>query len=181
MAQWTFDAAHTGISFTARHMMVTTVRGSFNTFSGTLDFDPANPGAAQVEANIEVASIATGVEDRDNHLRSGDFFDVENFPTMTFKSTSVDVKNDTVATVTGDLTIRGVTKPVTLDVEYLGLQQNPFTSTETIGFEASTKINREDFGLTWNQPLASGGVLVSKEIKIALDVQAVPAAQPETA
>lgn len=181
MAQWQLDPAHTGISFNVRHMMVTTVRGAFNSFNGTLDFDPANPGAGAVNVTIDVASVNTGVEDRDNHLRSADFFDAENFTTITFNSTSVDMKDETSGTVTGDLTIRDITKSITLDVQYLGLQKNPFTGTETIGFEATAKINREDFGLTWNQTLETGGVLVGKDIKIALDAQAVPAAQPENA
>ena len=181
MAKWVLDTEHTQIGFTARHMMITTVRGHFTEFEGTIEFDPANPGATSVETTIQMGSVSSGVADRDNHLRSADFFNVEEFPTMTFKSTGVAVKGEDVATLTGDLTIRDVTKPVTLEVTYLGESANPFTQVKTVGFEANTTINREDFNLTWNQPLASGGVLVSKEIKIQLDVQAIPVEQPETA
>jgi len=181
MATWNLDTAHTRIGFSARHMMITTVRGNFNDFEGTINFDAANPGATTVEATIKMDSISSGVADRDNHLRSADFFDVENYPTMTFKSTDVEVQGENVAKMTGELTIRDVTKPVSLEVTFLGESPNPFTQIPTVGFAATTTINREDFNLTWNQPLANGGVLVSKEIKIELDVQAVPVAQPENA
>lgn len=174
MTQWTFDPAHSNADFSVRHMMITTVRGGFKEVSGTLDFDPANPSAASVEATIRTASIWTGVADRDAHLRSADFFDAENHPEIKFKSSSVDAQSDTRARVTGDLTIRGVTRQVVLDVELLGQSANPFTGTTTLGFTASTAINREDFGLTWNQALETGGVLVGRDVKITLDVEAVP-------
>lgn len=177
MSAWVIDRTHSKIGFSVRHMMVTTVHGSFDEFDAKLQYDPKNPAAASVEATIKATSINTGTGDRDNHLRSADFFDADNFPAITFKSTKVDVKGDT-ARVTGDLTVRGVTRPVTLDVEFLGQQPNPFTGQPTLGFEARTKINREDFGLTWNQALETGGVLVGKEIKILLDIQAVPVAEP---
>ena len=172
MAQWTFDPAHSSTNFTARHMMVTNVRGSLGAISGTINFDPENPGASSVDASIDVAGINTGVEDRDNHLRSADFFEVEKYPNITFKSTSVEVTGDDSAKVTGDLTIRDVTKPVVLDVEFLGQGGSPFGDTRA-GFEATAKIDREAFGLTWNQALEAGGVLVGKDIKINLDIQAV--------
>lgn len=181
MATWTFDPTHANADFSVRHMMITTVRGGFKEVSGTLEFDPENPGLSSVEATINTNSIWTGVADRDGHLRSPDFLDVENHPTITFKSTNVNTKSDTEAEVTGDLTIRGVTKPVTMQVQLLGRTKNPFTGVETVGFTGTTKINREDFGLTWNQALETGGVLVGKEINITLDVEVVPAEQPETA
>ncbi len=179
MATWNLDPAHTQIGFSAKHMMVTTVRGNFHEFDGSVNFDPANPADGSVEVTVKVNSIDTGAADRDNHLRSADFFDVENYPHMTFRSTQVEVTGENTGRITGDLTIRDVTRPVVLDVEFLGEGESPFGDYRA-GFEATTSINREDFGLTWNQPLANGGVLVSKEIKISLDVQAVRAtdAQP---
>lgn len=180
MAQWKLDQAHTQANFNVRHMMVTTVRGSLGAVSGTITFDPDTPAISAVEATIDVAGISTGVEDRDNHLRSGDFFDVENYPHIVFKSTDVEVLNNGEANITGDLTIRDVTKPVTLKVEYLGSGNSPFGDTRA-GFEATTSINREDFGLTWNQALESGGVLVGKDVKISLDVQAILVTKEETA
>jgi polyisoprenoid-binding protein YceI len=173
MAKWNFDPAHTSASFAARHMMVTTVRGQFKNITGTLDFDPDKPEATSVEVVIDTASMSsTGNEDRDNHLRSPDFLDIEKYPTIRFKSTGVEVKSDTRATLKGDLTIRDVTRPVAIEVEHLGQGQTPFGTT-VAGFEGTTRINREDFGLTWNMALESGGWLVGKEIKIALDGEAV--------
>ena len=128
---------------------------------------------------IDTTTVSTGVEDRDNHLRSADFLDVANFPTMTFKSTKIDVTSDDEARITGDLTIRGVTHPVTLAVEYLGALNSPFGD-KRAGFAATTKINREDWGLTWNVAVEAGGVLVSKDIKISIDVEAVLQTETET-
>ena len=176
MAQWKFDKSHTSIEFVARHMMITNVRGSFGEFDGILDFDPAHPENAAVDVTIQAASLNTGVADRDNHLRSADFLDVANHPTITFRSTSVEAMDETRVRLNGDLTVRGVTKPVKLDVEYLGQTNSPFGDVRA-GFEASTKINREDFGLTWNVALEAGGVLVGKEIKIELAVQAIRVAE----
>lgn len=172
MAQWTFDAAHSSVGFTVRHMMVTNVRGSLGAVSGSLNFDPENLAASSVEASIDVAGINTGVEDRDNHLHSADFFEVETYPNITFKSTNVELSGDDSAKITGDLTIRDVTKSVILDVEFIGQTTSPYGDTRA-GFEATTKIDREAFGLTWNQALEAGGVLVGKDIKISLDIQAV--------
>lgn len=172
MAQWNIDTTHSSADFTVRHMMVTNVRGSFSNIDGVINFDPANPATSSVDVTIDVNSINTGVEDRDNHLRSADFFDIATYPSITFKSTNVDITGDDSAKVTGDLTIRDVTKSVVLDVEFLGQGGSPFGDTRA-GFEASTKIDREAFGLTWNQALEAGGVLVGKDIKINLDVQGV--------
>lgn len=172
MATWKLDSAHTSAAFSARHMMVTTVRGTLGTITGELEFDPANPAAAKVEATIDAKGLNSGVPDRDNHLRSADFLDVENYPTITFKSTRVEVTGENTGKVHGDLTIRGVTRPVVLDVEYHGQSPSPFGDTRA-GFTATTKINREDWGLTWNVALETGGVLVGKEVKIDLDVEAV--------
>lgn len=174
MALWNIDTAHAQANFAARHMMITTVRGSFNKITGTINFDPANPSAASVEAVIETASMgSTGNDQRDGHLKSPDFLDIENFPTITFKSTKVESSADaSTAKITGDLTIKGVTKSVVLDSEFLGQGKSPFGTT-VAGFNGKTKINREDFGLTWNMALETGGWLVAKDITIELDLEAV--------
>jgi polyisoprenoid-binding protein YceI len=177
MVTWTFDPAHTAAEFTARHMMVTTVRGKITGVSGTLEFDPAHPEKGSVEVTLDAASIYTGVGQRDDHLRSPDFLDVANYPHITFKSTKVEVTGKNTGKVTGDLTIRGVTRPVVLDVEFLGTETDPWQKSTRVGFEATAKINREDWGLTWNVALESGGVLVSKEVKLAISVEAIQAQQ----
>lgn len=172
MSTWNLDIAHTSAEFAVKHMMFATVRGSFSGISGTVEFDPDNPAAASVEAIIPAASVNTGTPDRDNHLRSADFFDVANHPNITFKSTKVVARDANHAQVTGDLTMRGVTRAVVLDVEFLGTGKNPW-GMQIAGFVATTTINREDFGLTWNQVLETGGVLVGKDIKIELNAQAI--------
>jgi polyisoprenoid-binding protein YceI len=172
MANWKLDSAHSRANFSARHMMVTTVRGGFDKVSGVLEFDPENPENSYVDAEIEAASLFSGSADRDNHLRSADFLDVVNYPTITFKSTHVKVTDEDSADVTGDLTIRGVTRPVTLKVNFLGLTKDPWGG-ERAGFEATTKINREDWGLTWNMALETGGLLVSKDLKLEIDAQVI--------
>lgn len=171
MSTWKIDAGHTTAGFSVKHMMFTTVRGKFSEVEGTITFDPANPSAASVDASVKVASVFTGVADRDNHLKSPDFFDAANHPDITFKSTSVKAASAEKATVVGNLTIRGVTKEVTLEVEFLGSGKNPWGAT-VAGFNATTTINREDFGLTWNQALEAGGILVGRDVKLELDVQA---------
>lgn len=160
-------------------MMVTTVRGGFDKVSGTVVFDPQNPQTSSVEATIDVSSINTGVADRDAHLKSADFLDVENYPTIIFKSTDVKVTGDNTGDVTGDLTIRGVTRPVTLKVEFLGEASG--MGSDRAGFEATTKINREDFGLVWNVALETGGVLVGKEITLNIDAETIKVPEGEAA
>lgn len=181
MATWQFDPTHTQAGFSARHMMITTVRGRFDAApTGVLVFDPENPASASVEASIDVASINTNMTDRDNHLKSPDFLDVATYPTITFKSTAVAMIDETRANVTGDLTICGVTRPVVLATEFIGSVNSPMGD-ERAGFVASTKINREDFGLTWNMALEAGGWLVGKEITITLDVEAIRVVETESA
>lgn len=170
---WTIDGAHSVAEFSVRHMMISTVRGSFSNFTGEIHLDPDHPEEGHVEAQIDVSSISTGEDKRDDHLRSGDFFEVEKYPHITFKSTSVKVKSDTKFLVTGDLTIRDVTKPVDLEVEYLGRMPKDLYGKDRVAFEATTTVNREEFGLTWNQALETGGVLVGNDIKISLDIAAV--------
>lgn len=177
MALWTLDSTHSNANFSVRHMMVTTVRGQFKSgVTGTIDFDPANIAAAKVDATIQAGSIETGVADRDAHLSSPDFLDAANFPVITFKSTKVSPTGASTADITGDLTIRGVTREVVIKAEFIGVSKSVFDGKDRAGFEGSTVINREDFGLTWNVALEAGGVLVGKDLKISLDVEAVPAA-----
>ncbi|MBZ0294072.1 MAG: YceI family protein [Anaerolineae bacterium] len=173
MSQWKIDPTHSAAGFSARHMMITTVRGEFKNVEGTVNFDPEHPENASVEAVIHTDQMSsTGVVDRDNHLRSEDFLNVEKYPTMTFKSTKVEVTGENTAKITGDLTIRDVTGPVTINAEFLGQGSSPFGDTRA-GFAGTTTINREEFGLTWNVALESGGWLVGKDIKITLDVEAI--------
>ena len=174
------DAAQTSIGFTVRHLGVSNVRGKFNQLDGEIYFDEANINRSSIRVTVYASSIDTENEKRDNHLRSADFFDAATYPTITFKSTGVQVVDDNNVKLTGDLTMHGVTKPVTLDVEYLGQGNSPFGDVRA-GFEASTKINREDFGLGWNVALEAGGVLVGKEIKIQLAVEAVKVVETATA
>ena len=172
------DNAHTQIQFAVRHMMISKVRGEFSKFSGSIDLDVDHPERTAVEVDVELASINTRDAQRDGHLRSADFFDVENNPTMRFKSTAVQVLDKSHAKLTGDLTIRGVTKPVTLDVEYVGSAKSPWGTTN-YGFSAKTKINREDFGLVWNVALESGGWLVGKDVEIEIETELVQVAEQQ--
>ena len=172
---WTIDPTHTRLGFVARHAMVTKVRGSFTEFEGSLTLDGANPSASSISLTAQLASVDTGTADRDAHLRSADFFDVENNPTMTFASTSVKQTDDDEFILVGDLTIKGVTRPVEVEVELDGIVTDPFGNTRA-GFEGEAEISRKDFGLTWNVPLDAGGVLVSDKIKIQLDVSATKSA-----
>ena len=171
---YTIDTSHSRLGFVARHAMVTKVRGQFGAFEGTARIDEANPSASKVDLTIQVASVDTGSADRDGHLKSGDFFDVETYPTIRFVST--DVKRDgSDWAVTGDLTIKDVTKSVTIDFEETGSAQDPFGNVR-VGFEGETTINRKDWGLTWNAALETGGVLVSEKIKLEFDVSAIKSA-----
>lgn len=168
---YAIDPAHSTIGFVARHAMVTKTRGKLDEFEGTITV-AENIADSKAEATIKAASINTGNEDRDAHVRGDDFFSVEQYPELTFSATSFDVDETGNGTVTGDLTIKGTTKPVTLNVEAEGLAEDPFGNTR-FGFEAATKINRTDFGIDFNAPLKTGGVLVSEEIKIELEISAI--------
>jgi polyisoprenoid-binding protein YceI len=168
---WVIDPTHTGIAFSARHAMVAKVRGHFNDYTGSFTIDGANLADSRAEITIQTASIDTKTADRDAHLKSADFLDVENFPTITFVSTAVAQKGEDEVVVTGDLTIHGVTKSVDVTYTFVGLSTDPFGN-DKIGFEGSTKISRKEFGLTWNAALETGGVLVSDEVKLNLDIEA---------
>ena len=173
---WQIDAAHSEIQFSVRHMMISTVRGRFNQFTGTVEADEQNPTLATVDVQIDTSSIVTGDVKRDGHLRSPDFFDAEQYPYLTFKSTRVEQLDDTHGKLYGELTIRDVSKPVVLDFEYAGQAKSPW-GTISAGFNAQTKISRKDWGLNWNVALETGGWLVSDEIKIAIELELVQ--QPE--
>lgn len=177
---WKIDPAHTNVEFSVRHLMITTVKGRFTDVSGTVKIDDADPARSEVDVTINAASIDTREQQRDTHLRSADFFDVEKYPTITFRSTRVEPGQDGRLKVVGDLTIRGVTKSVTLDVAPEGRAKDPWGG-ERAGFSASTRINRSDFGLTWNQALETGGVMVGDRIDIAIDVEAVRQAATQVA
>ncbi len=165
------DADHTNVGFKIRHLF-SNVSGNFTEFEGTVDYDPKNPSAWKTSAVIHAASINTNVAGRDKHLRSSDFFDVEKYPAIMFKSTGVENATETSTKLKGDLTIHGVTKPVMLDLQIHGVGKDPWGNTRA-GFTATTKINRKDFGLTWNKTLETGGVLVGDDVDITLEVEAV--------
>ncbi|MCB0076893.1 MAG: YceI family protein [Anaerolineales bacterium] len=167
---WKVDVPHSNVEFTARHMMITKVRGSFRDFDGDVTIDENDFTASTLEGTVQVASIDTGNEDRDAHLRSADFFDVDTYPTMRFVATNIMREDEDEYEVEGELTIKDVTQAVRWEVEALGHRTDPYGN-EKWGFSAETKIDRRDFGLTWNVPLDGGGVLVGNTIEIELSVQ----------
>jgi polyisoprenoid-binding protein YceI len=169
---WILDPLHTHIGFSAKHMMVSTVRGQFKQYSGTLTLDKDDFTRTSVEGEIEVASIDTANADRDTHLRNNDFFDAPNHPKITYKSSRIERKDDDTYLVYGDLTIRGITKEVVLEAEYNGIAKNPYGQTIT-GVSAKGTINRKDFGVSFNALLETGGVAVSEKIKIEIEAEAV--------
>jgi polyisoprenoid-binding protein YceI len=168
---WDLDVAHTRLGFSAKHAMVTTVRGAFEQFEGSVTLDGEDPAASSAQVTIQAASFASGNEQRDGHVRGADFLDVENHPTLTFRSTQVRRDGDDFVLV-GDLTVRGTSRPVEITVELEGVEKDPWGN-QRIGFTGETTISRKDFGLTWNVPLDGGGILVSDKVKITLDVSAV--------
>ena len=168
------DPAHSRLGFVARHAMVTKVRGQFTDFEGQLTIDADDPSKSSAEVTIQAASVATGNVDRDNHLRTNDFFDVPTYPTWTFKSTKAEQVGEDTYRLTGDLTVKDVTKPVSLDFEFTGAAKDPWGNTR-LGFEGRAVINRKDWGVAFNVALEAGGVLVSEKITIEIDVAAVKA------
>lgn len=171
---WNIDSAHSGIHFSVRHMVFAKVRGRFADWKGTVKIDPANVGSASAEVEINAASIDTNTADRDTHLRSADFLNVEKFPTIRFKSTRVEGAGSERFKLVGDLTIRGVTREVVLEAEFGGKAKDPWGN-DRVAFTGTTSLKRADFGLTWNQALEAGGVLVGDRIDIEVEVQAVAA------
>jgi polyisoprenoid-binding protein YceI len=180
MRRWNIDPAHSAAQFTVRHLVISRVRGTFERWQGAINFDPSQPEASKVSVRIEAASIDTHEPNRDQHLRSAEFFDVEKYPAITFESRQIDRRGKDRYRVLGDLTMHGVTRPVELDAEYLGAGKDPWGN-ERVGFFAKTAVNRKEFGLNWNQLLEGGGVVVSDQVEISLDVQAIGAKAIEQA
>lgn len=171
---WNVDPSHTTVEFAVRHLMIATVKGYFNSVSGKIEADPADLTTAVIEGTIDAASIDTRDEQRDAHLRSADFFEVEKYPHLTLKSTMIERVGDNTYKMHADLTMRGKTLPTVWDLTFEGEMTDPFGN-HKIGLSATTKINRKDWGLMWNAPLETGGVLVSDEVRIAIDTQAIKA------
>jgi polyisoprenoid-binding protein YceI len=179
MAKWSFDTSHSSIGFSVRHLMISKVRGHFDKWEGSFDYDEADPTQSKLTVRIDAASIDTRDEKRDAHLRSPDFFDVEKFPALTFESTRIERDGDDYV-VHGNLTIRDVTRAVQLNVEGLGRTKDPWGG-ERVGFSASNSINRKDFGLHWNVALETGGVLVGEKIDINIEIEALRVAEQQVA
>ena len=169
---YTLDPAHSRLGFVARHAMVTKVRGAFNEFEGSATIDGTDPSASSVRITIQAASIDTRNEQRDQHLRTNDFLDLENHPTITFVSSAIEHEGGNDFRVTGDLTIRGVTKSITIPLEYEGSATDPFGNAR-IGFEGSVAINRKDWGVNWNAALEAGGMLVSEKVTLEFEISAI--------
>jgi len=178
--KWQVDGAHSAVNFTVRHMVISKVRGRFTRWNATLALDSADLASSSVDVEIDVASIETGVADRDTHLRSPDFLDAAKHPTLCYKSRHVELASKDRLRVVGDLTIRGTTREVVLDVEYGGQGKDPWGN-QRIGFTATASLNRKDFGLTWNQALETGGVLVADRVDIEIELQAVRQAAEKAA
>ncbi|WP_462411827.1 YceI family protein [Neobacillus sp. Marseille-QA0830] len=172
--KWVLDPAHSSVDFSVRHMMIANVKGSFNSFNAVIEADPTDLTTASIEFTIETSSVDTRNADRDAHLVSADFFDVENYPTMTFKAANIEKTDEGEYKVTGDLTLRGVTKQETFAVTFEGQGKDPWGN-EKAGFSANGSLNRSDYGLVWNAALETGGVLVGDKIKVNLQIQAAKA------
>ncbi|MEU5662348.1 YceI family protein [Streptomyces longwoodensis] len=172
---YTIDPAHSTIGFVARHAMVTNVKGKFTDFTGALHLDGTDPARSTATLDVRMDSIDTGSADRDGHLKSADFFKIEEFPTMSFRSTGAEALGGDDYRITGELSLLGVTKPLTIDLEFNGAAKDPFGN-ERVGFEGKAEILRSDWGLTWNAALETGGVLVSDKIKLTFDISAIRAA-----
>ncbi|WP_328902574.1 YceI family protein [Streptomyces sp. NBC_00441] len=172
---YAIDPAHSSIGFTVRHAMVTNVRGSFAEHEGSLKLDGSDPANSTASIDVKIASVDTGIKDRDGHLASGDFFDAEKFPLMTFRSTSAEQLGGDKYRVTGDLTIKDVTRPLAIDLEFNGSATDVYGN-ERVGFEGGAEILRSDWGLTWNAALETGGVMVSDKVKLNFDISAIKAA-----
>jgi len=172
MATWTIDTTHTEIGFKIKHLVISTVSGKFTSFEGKLDGEPEDLTKARISFSANIDSITTGNEQRDGHLKSADFFDAANHPKLMFTSTAIEHKNGSDYKVIGDLTIRGTTKPITLNVDFGDIQNNLYGQT-VAGFEITGKINRQEYGLTWSAVTEAGGIVVSDDVKLAIDAELV--------
>ncbi|MGJ9458624.1 YceI family protein [Oceanobacillus sp. CF4.6] len=168
---WTVDQVHSEVGFSVKHMMISKAKGTFDSFDAVIEADVEDLTDSKVELTVDIASVNTRNEDRDNHLRSGDFFDAENYPKMTFVATDIKKKSSHDYEVIGDLTIKETTKPVTLDVTFEGQSKDPMGGATVAGFSGNTSINRKDFGLTWNAAVETGGVLVGEDVKINFELE----------
>lgn len=175
---YAIDPAHSTIGFTVRHAMVTNIRGSFGEHEGTLKLDGTDPANSAASIDVKIASVDTGIADRDGHLVSGDFFEAEKFPLMTFRSTQAEQLGGDKYRITGDLTIKDVTRPLSIDLEFNGSATDPYGN-QRVGFEGSAEILRSDWGLTYNAALETGGVLVGDKVKLNFDISAIKAAEPQ--
>jgi polyisoprenoid-binding protein YceI len=173
MTEWIIDPDHSGAAFAIRHMMLAYVRGQFANVRGTIHFDPVDKSRASVDIEIDVASVNTGNRKRDEHLMTADFFDREKYPTMEFKSTSIDFLSGNRCRITGNLTIHGTTRLIAFEGEYAGPRGNPYGDETSVGFSCTTSVNREDFGIMWgSEPMEGGGLVAGKEVQIFLDIEA---------
>ncbi|MGW7367030.1 YceI family protein [Streptomyces sp. NPDC054841] len=172
---YTIDPAHSSIGFTVRHAMVTNVRGAFGDHEGTLKLDGSDPARSSAVIDVKIGSVDTGIADRDAHLRSGDFFDAEQFPLMSFRSTGAEALGGDKYRINGDLTIKDVTRPLSIDLEFNGSATDPYGQ-QRVGFEGGAEILRSDWGLTWNAALEAGGVMVSDKVKLNFDISAIKSA-----
>ena len=172
MAKWIVDSDHSVAAFSILHMMIAHVRGQFNKIAGVIFFDPQHISGSSVELTIDVSSLVTGIQKRDDHLRSPDFFDVHTYPDISFKSVRIDSVEGSRAKVTGDLTLHGVTRRITVATEFSGPVKDPFGDGLSMGFTASTVINREDYGMEWNQPMADKGIMLGREVQLVIDLEA---------
>ena len=172
MKKWSIDSSHSVARFSVRHFMIANVEGLFSNMTGVIQFDPPDLTSLSVEAEMDVKTLATGYPERDEHLLSPDYFDAEKYPKIFFKSTRVEATGGNRAKVTGDLTIRGVRRSVTLDSEFFGPVKSPFSGITCIGFSATGKVNREDYGLTWNAAMERGGVVTAWDVHIHMEVEA---------
>jgi len=179
MAKWTVDAMHSNVEFKVKHLMINTVTGSFKNFDISVEGESEDFTDAKINFTADVASITTGIEDRDNHLRSDDFFNAETYPKMIFTSSSMEKTGDTTYTLTGDLTIRDITKTISLDVEFGGTMVDPYGNTKA-GFELNGKLNRKEFGLKWDAITEAGGVVVSDQVRLHLNIQLMAIGQEQT-
>jgi polyisoprenoid-binding protein YceI len=170
MSKWIIDPDHSVAAFSVRHMMVANVHGQFNKIAGTIDFDPSDVSKTSIALEISVESIFTGIKKRDDHLRSQDFFDADKYPGITFQSTKAERTGFSNCKITGDLTMRGITCSVTIDVNFSGPVNSPFGET-SMGFSGKFRVNREDFAIMWNEPMENGGVVVGKDIEVVMDLE----------
>ncbi|HEU5140494.1 MAG TPA: YceI family protein [Bacillales bacterium] len=171
-SNWKVDPAHSSLDFSVKHMMISKVKGTFHDFGASVEADPADLTDANIQFTVDVSSIDTRNGDRDGHLKSGDFFNAEEYPEMTFQSTNITKKSDGEYDVTGDLTIRGTTRPATFELTFEGQSKDPMSGNHVVGFSGEGKINRSEFGLEWNAALETGGVLIGDEVKIFIEIEA---------